>query len=147
MAAVRRFVLCALLASAALLMPTAGLRADESPQVDYILRCQGCHVGDGSGYPGKVPDLRVSMRALLGTPGGREFLLRVPGASLSALDDQRLARVYNWMLATLDPRGLPEGFVPFDAAEVARARAARPLDNVQAARTPLAAAAGIPTTY
>lgn len=119
---------------------------EDSPQVDYMLRCQGCHVGDGSGYPGKVPDLRLSMPALLATVEGREFLLRVPGASLSVLDDAQLARVYNWMVGEFLPGGAPPGFVPFDAAEVARART-RPLADVQAARIPLAAAAGIPTVY
>jgi hypothetical protein len=135
-----------LLATAALSSPTVVLGVDDTPQVDYMLRCQGCHVGDGSGYPGKVPDLRVSLRALSGTPGGREFLLRVPGASLSILDNEQLARVYNWMFAEFDPRGLPEGFVPFTAAEAARARAT-PLGDVQAARIPLATAAGIPAAY
>ena len=136
----------ALNACLALLATCAQVHASESAQVDYMLRCQGCHVSDGSGYPGKVPDLRVSLRALLATPGGREFLLRVPGASLSILDDARLARVYNWMVGALDARGAPAGFVPFEAAEVARARAT-PLDDVQAARAPLAAAAGIPSAY
>ena len=103
-------------------------------------------MGDGSGYPGKVPDLRVSLPALLATPGGREFLLRVPGASLSTLDDERLARVYNWMVGAFGALAAPKDFVPFDADEVARARAT-PLDNVQAARIPLATEAGIPSTY
>ena len=133
-------------AAVTLLALPGAVRADETPQVDYMLRCQGCHVGDGSGYPGKVPDLRVSLRALLGTLGGRDFLLRVPGASLSILDNEQLARVYNWMFAEFDPRGLPEGFVPFTAAEAARARAT-PLGDVQAARIPLATAAGIPAAY
>ncbi len=119
---------------------------EDTPQVDYMLRCQGCHVGDGSGYPGKVPDLRVSMPALLATVEGREFLLRVPGASLSVLDNAQLARVYNWMVGAFLPDGAPPGFVPFDAAEVARART-RPLADVQAVRIPLAAAAGIPAVY
>ena len=139
-------VMRALGCTALLLVCSVARAVEESPQVDYALRCQGCHVGDGSGYPGKVPDLRVSLPALLATPGGREFLLRVPGASLSILDDARLARVYNWMAAAFIPGGLPEGFVAFDAAEVRRARAT-PFDDVQAARIPLAEAAGIPTVY
>lgn len=136
------------LCGVALAFAVAGVvqAAEDSPQVDYMLRCQGCHVGDGSGYPGKVPDLRVSMPALLGTAEGREFLLRVPGASLSVLDNAQLARVYNWMVGTFIPGGAPAGFVPFDAAEVAKARA-RPLIDVQAVRTPLATAAGIPAAY
>ena len=137
-----------MLCGAALLCAVAGAAraAEDSPQVHYMLRCQGCHVGDGSGYPGKVPDLRVSMPALLATPEGREFLLRVPGASLSVLDDGQLARVYNWMVAAFIPGGAPTGFVPFDATEVSKART-RPLIDVQAVRTPLAVAAGIPAAY
>jgi hypothetical protein len=111
-----------LLATAALSSPTVVLGVDDTPQVDYMLRCQGCHVGDGSGYPGKVPDLRVSLRALSGTPGGREFLLRVPGASLSILDNEQLARVYNWMFAEFDP-------TPLGSASIAQVHKAKLLDG------------------
>ena len=137
-----------MLCGAALVCAVAGAAqaAEDSAQVHYMLRCQGCHVGDGSGYPGKVPDLRVSMPALLATAEGREFLLRVPGASLSVLDDAQLARVYNWMVAAFIPGGAPTDFVPFDATEVSKART-RPLIDVQAVRTPLAVAAGIPSAY
>jgi hypothetical protein len=77
-------------------------------------------------------------------PGGREFVQRVPGSATAALDDQRLARVLNWMLDEFDAR--PAGFRDFSAAEVGRLRRA-PYTNVMQARALLAARAGIPPAY
>lgn len=123
-------------------------RADEAAatHTDYMLRCQGCHLPDGSGYPGKVPDLRLTMPRLLASEEGRAFLLQVPGASLSILDDARLARVLNWMVVAFVPGGAPPGFKPFTAEEVGPLRR-QPLADVQAVRGPIAAALGLPEHY
>lgn len=122
--------------------------ADETAvtRTDYMLRCQGCHLPDGSGYPGKVPDLRLTLPRLLASTEGRAFLLRVPGASLSILDDARLARVMNWMVFEFIPGGAPPGFEPFTAGEVGPLRR-RPLADVQAVRGPIALASGLPEHY
>ena len=133
---------------AALLLCGAAVRAEvddpAAARLDYMLNCQGCHLPDGAGYPGKVPDVRRSLGALLAVPGGREFVQRVPGAATAALDDARLARVLNWMLAEFSQA--PPGFAGFDAAEAGRLRR-RPWTNVQAERARLAAKAGIPAAY
>lgn len=123
-------------------------RADEAAatHTDYMLRCQGCHLADGSGYPGKVPDLRLTLPRLLASAEGRAFLLRVPGASLSILDDTRLARVLNWMVAEFSAGGVPAGFRPFTAEEVGPLRR-QPLADVQSVRSPIALAAGLPANY
>jgi hypothetical protein len=55
-------------------------------------------------------------------PGGRDYLMRVPGVARSALDDARLAAVLNWMLATYGADGAAPGFTPYTAAEVGVAR-------------------------
>ena len=68
---------------ALLAAPSAG-RA-ESPRVLYMLHCQGCHLADGTGSPGEVPSLEKVGR-FLGTPGGRAYLVQVPGAALSPLE-------------------------------------------------------------
>ena len=112
-----------------------GARAGD-PQVDYMLECQGCHLGDGSGAPGRVPDLRDSVGRFLTVPGGREYLVRVPGAAQSPLGDAELAEVLNWMVRRFGPAEVAAGFEPFAAPEVARLRRA-PLLEVEPVRAAL----------
>jgi hypothetical protein len=119
---------------------------DAVTHTDYMLRCQGCHLPDGSGYPGKVPDLRQTLPRFLSSSEGRAFVLRVPGASLSILDDARLARVYNWMVREFVPGDLSAGFQPFTAQEVGPLRR-QPLADVQSMRTPIARSVGLPAEY
>ena len=111
--------------------------ATDPVQVDYMLNCQGCHLPDGSGYPARdVPDLRNHMGVFLHVDGGREYLIQVPGAAQSDLDDDRLASVINWMLQTFSPNELPAEFEPYTAREVAQARV-HPLTEVLRTREAL----------
>jgi hypothetical protein len=48
--------------------------------------------------------------------------MRVPGASNSALSDQELADVLNWLLTTMNHEALPKDFKPYTAAEVSAQR-------------------------
>jgi hypothetical protein len=66
---------------------TAPARA-ESPEILYMLQCRGCHRPDGAGTPGVVPPLAGFVGRFLGVPGGREFLVRVPGSAQSPLTDR-----------------------------------------------------------
>jgi mono/diheme cytochrome c family protein len=91
-------------------------------QVHYMLHCQGCHLPDGAGSPGRVPDLRGSVARYLTVEGGREYLVRVPGVSQAPLDDAALAAVLNWVLERFGPRDDARASPPFTAAEVARVR-------------------------
>lgn len=109
----------------------------ESAQFNYILHCQGCHLADGSATPGKIPPL-VGAARFLASDGGREFLVRVPGVSLSTIPDNELAELVNWMLYRFSPDDLPEDFEPYTAAEVADYRQ-RPLVNVDEVRAGLLA--------
>jgi len=93
------------------------------PRVDYMLHCQGCHLPDGSGTPGRVPALRGQVARFLQVEGGRAYLVRVPGSAFSALDDARLAAVLNWMVAEFGPSESARGFRGYTAAEVAPLRA------------------------
>ena len=108
-----------------------------SPEVDYMLHCQGCHLADGAGSPGAVPSLRGVGR-FLGTSRGREYLIRVPGSAQSPLDDAALAALLDWIVARFDPEVAAAGFARFDAAEVARWRRP-PLLEVDALRAALLA--------
>jgi mono/diheme cytochrome c family protein len=110
--------------------------ARPDPAVDYMLQCQGCHRADGSGSPGAVPDLRGSLARFPAVAGGREYLVRVPGAALSPLSDQRLAALLDWMLREFGPAEAAAGLAPYRAEEVARWRA-QPYLEVQAVRLEL----------
>lgn len=120
----------------ALLLAVAGPASARDPQIDYMLECQGCHLADGAGAPGAVPDLRGSVGRFLLVPRGRAYLVRVPGAATSRLSDAELAAVLNWMVRRFGPARVTADFAPFTADEVARERS-RPLLEVQALREEL----------
>ena len=69
----------------------------------------------------------------LSVPGGREYLVQVPGSALSGLSDEALAGVLNWMLTTFSPAELPSDFKPYSGHEVHQSRASVPT-NVEQVR-------------
>jgi mono/diheme cytochrome c family protein len=84
---------------------------------DFLLSCAGCHGIDGKGSA-KVPSL-AGLDRVLRADGGREYLARVPGVAQAPLDDARLARLLNYVLAAFsgtmaDP--------PYVADEIGRLR-------------------------
>lgn len=118
-----------LLPSCALLLAAQFGHATEPAEFDYMLNCQGCHLPDGMGNPQRqVPAFPGQLGLFLGVEGGREFLVQVPGSSLSGLTDEGLARVLNWMLERYAAAELPQGFEPYSAAEVQRWRQDVPND-------------------
>ncbi len=118
--------------------PSSAAEPISGARLDYVLHCMGCHLEDGSGAPGRVPSLLVVGR-FLRIPEGRAYLVRVPGSAHAPLDDAALAALLNWMLVRFDPdAAAASGFVEYDAAEVARHRAA-PLANADAERRRLLA--------
>lgn len=102
------------------LLATPAVHAEA--RTDYMLNCQGCHADDGRGSPGHVPDLRNELGLMLRVPGGREYLVQVPGSRNAAIDDAALAAVLNWMLPTFSAATLPKDLPPYSAIEVARLR-------------------------
>ena len=128
------------LASLAMLALSFGLAATDSgaagsPQFNYILHCQGCHLADGQATPGKIPPL-IGSALFLKVEGGREFLVRVPGVSLSIIPDEELAELMNWMLHRFSAEDMPAEFEPYTAEEVARYRR-EPLVEVETVRARL----------
>jgi mono/diheme cytochrome c family protein len=117
------------------LLPS-GAASAELPDVLYMLHCQGCHLADGSGSPGAVPALGGSMARFLTVPGGREYLVRVPGSATSRLSDAELSRVLNWMVQRFGPASAAHAAAPYTEAEVAALRR-RPLADVEALRLEL----------
>jgi mono/diheme cytochrome c family protein len=108
----------------------------ETPHVNYMLQCQGCHLADGGGKPGAVPPLAGFVGRFLTVPGGREFLVRVPGSAQSPLSDAELAALLNWMVSRFGPAVVAADFTPFTAREVARVRRP-PLTDVGSVRREL----------
>src|SRR5262249_10272833 len=114
-------------------LAAAAAHAGYAPNVEYALNCQGCHRADGAGTPGSVPPLAGSVARFLSVPGGREYLVQVPGVAQAPLDDATLAAVVNWMLHRFDEAHLPPDFAPYAADEIGRLRA-KPLTDVEGVR-------------
>jgi hypothetical protein len=104
---------------------------------NYILHCMGCHLEDGRETPGIVPSL-IGVARFLRAPGGREFLVQVPGVSGSTLGDVPLADLMNWMLQEFSAENPLVDFAPYTAEEVGRYRST-PLADVETLRAELLA--------
>jgi mono/diheme cytochrome c family protein len=124
-------VAAAILAVPALLSAAAG--EDVNGRIDYVQHCAGCHGFDGTGVKSAgVPAFANVVGNFLRLPQGRAFLVQVPGVNNAGLDDERIARLTNWVLRSFAGRSLPADFVSYDAAEVATSRASRPADIAKA---------------
>ena len=97
-------------------------------RTDYMLNCMGCHRVDGAGTEPDVPALAERVGYYLQVPGGRDYLVQVPGAANAPLTDDALAGVINWIIEAFGGTSTPARFEPFSADEVAKARSTRPLD-------------------
>lgn len=105
----------------------------------FRLYCSGCHQVDGSGSPEfGIPSMRGTLGHFQQTLAGRAFLVQAPGARNAGITDAELAALTNWALHEFSAPTLPAGFQPYTADEVARWRAAPPLD-VAGARAAIAA--------
>ena len=122
----------ACLLAAGLALPAGA--SERSPQVLYMLNCQGCHLPDGRGMAGKVPDMRGMLGKFSAVDGGREFIVQVPGTSNSKLDDSDVARLLNWLVPAMGPAAA--GFTPYSAGEIHALRADK-MANVAAVRARL----------
>jgi mono/diheme cytochrome c family protein len=101
-------------------------QAGYSVGVNYQLQCAGCHLGNGMGSPANdTPRMAGFVGNFLKVPGGREFLVRVPGMSQSALDNAQLADLLNWLMRAdgMAGKSTPADYQPYSAEEVAALRA------------------------
>ncbi len=127
-----------LIALCALFLGTAAAAEDMNRQrahFNYQMFCQGCHTPDGSGAQ-TVPRMKDHVGYFLESPRGREYLVRVPGSATSALDDEELAEVLNWILLEFAGDSLDKNYLPYTTAEVGRVRQ-HPLNEVDAYRAEL----------
>jgi mono/diheme cytochrome c family protein len=122
----------------ALLLAASIPASASTPYVDYAIHCMGCHRSDGGGAPPDVPSLVTDLAVFLRVPGGREYLIRVPGAASSPLSDANLALVLNWVVSRFAPSDVASTFTPYTAEEVGTHRK-RPLLDIQSERARLRA--------
>jgi hypothetical protein len=100
--------------------------AGYSVGVNYQLQCAGCHLGNGMGSAANdTPRMTGFVGNFLKVPGGREFLVRVPGMSQSALNNAQLADLLNWLMREdgMAGKSRPADYQPYSADEVAALRA------------------------
>ncbi|MBM42858.1 MAG: cytochrome C [Acidobacteria bacterium] len=112
----------ALALALAVLLLSGVVDAADDAQARYLLHCRGCHLANGTGVPPDVPTLVDEIGRLVATPVGREYVVRVPGVSQAALDDEGLASLLNWILETFNADTLPANFRPYSAGEITEAR-------------------------
>ena len=101
-------------------------QAGYSVGVNYQLQCAGCHLGNGMGSAANdTPRMTGFVGNFLKVPGGREFLVRVPGMSQSALNNAQLADLLNWLMREdgMAGKSRPADYQPYNADEVAALRA------------------------
>jgi len=89
---------------------------------NYQIYCQGCHGPDGSGA-GDVPRMLGHVGSFQLSAAGREYVVRVPGSATSALSNERLAEVLNWIVYEFSGDSFVAAFEPYTAEEVGRLRA------------------------
>ena len=118
------------------LVSVAAAAAGNSPRINYMLHCQGCHLPGGIGHPGIVPTMRGQVGLFLRSEEGRAYLVQVPGVAQSDLDNHQLADVLNWMLPEFDPDHVNLDFKKFTPDEVSRYRGTH-LTSVSATRRAL----------
>src|SRR5262249_30483106 len=92
----------------------------------YMLNCWGCHRAQGEGIPGTAPSLRGAAD-FLKVPGGRQYLIEVPGVSQSVLSNPQVADVMNWILHSFSKDRMPSDFKPYTAEEVKQYRSVKML--------------------
>jgi len=135
----RRWPAASLAATLLLAAPGAA-----DPRIDYTLHCRGCHGPDGAGVAGAAPSFRGHLAKFLWVPGGRAYLVQVPGTAQSELDDEHVAVLLNWLLEEFSSDQIPPGFVPYRAEEVTGLRRSRMTDVVAVRAKLMHAIAALP---
>ena len=99
-------------------------------RMNYAMFCSGCHQMSGKGAPEVVPDLGEYLGQFAQNSESRPFLVQVPGASSSPLDNEELAEVINWILFTMNKDQLKADFEPYTTEEVSDYRKSPLLDVI-----------------
>ena len=109
--------------------PLQAQNLEARARLQYLQFCMGCHGMDGGGAPTKgVPSMKGVLGRFLELPGGREFIVQVPGVMNSPLSDGDIATLMNWLVPEVSQATVPAGHLPYRAEEIRRLRATRPAD-------------------
>ncbi len=101
----------------------------QTPHMNFLHYCAGCHLPDGSGKPSKgIPNMQGVLGQFLRVEGGREFIIKVPGVSHTPLGDSDVAALMNWLLNGIAQPSTPPNTPPYTAGEVTRLRSERMVD-------------------
>lgn len=101
----------------------------QTPHMNYLHYCAGCHLADGTGKPSNgIPNMRGVLGEFLRVDGGREFIIKVPGVSHTPLADSDIAALMNWLLDGIAAPSKPPNTRPYTAEEVTRLRSQRMVD-------------------
>jgi hypothetical protein len=66
--------------------------------------------------------MRGIVGSFLAVPGGRDFLVQVPGSANAPLSNAELAELLNWILTTMSAEQLTPDFQYYTEAEVEQMR-------------------------
>jgi len=102
-----------------------------------MLNCQGCHGAAANSADSDVPPLANSVAKFLSVPGGRDYLVKVPGVAMAPISDAQVASLTNWMLTTFDAEHIPTSFKAYTAREVGRLRKSPYISEASAVRAKL----------
>lgn len=101
----------------------------QTPHMNFLHYCAGCHLPDGTGKPSKgIPNMQGVLGQFLRVEGGREFIIKVPGVSHTPLADSDVAALMNWLLDGMAQPSTPPNTPPYTAQEVTRLRSERMVD-------------------
>ncbi|MFT7527177.1 MAG: cytochrome c553 [Arenicella sp.] len=112
-------------------------QAEHRALFNYQMFCQGCHSADGSGHK-SVPQLKNSMNKFMASQQGREYLIRVPGAANSVLDDEQLTELMNWMLRNFTDSSNAPTWKPYEVHEISEHRQSPLYETVEYRRNLIA---------
>lgn len=125
---IRAAIVMAIIASSTF-APGARAQSQGDPQIDYMLQCQGCHLEDGRGSASAgVPSIVGLAKRFLEVPGGRTFLVQVPGVMQAPLDDGAVAALMNWMLMRYPGSEAAPAFTLYTKQEITNLRSKTPID-------------------
>lgn len=77
----------------------SALAGERRPEVNYVLRCAGCHGMDGTGAEkAGIPPFPGLVDAFFADQQGRLYLMHVPGVVANGLSDREIAEVMNYVV-------------------------------------------------
>jgi mono/diheme cytochrome c family protein len=94
------------------------------PATTYAANCAGCHGHSGRSVV-EIPTLVNRIGYFARISEGRAYLVQVPNVAMSAVRDEDLAEMLNWLLNAYSAAQLPSDFRPYTGAEVTELRKVR----------------------